>query len=87
MPRELIDPDDQLLTSGEVAALFRVDPKTVPRWVKAGRLSSKRTPGGHHRFRVGDIRALMAGVADDEGETDISGNDARQDEQGEDVSS
>ena len=32
--------DDTLLTPAEVAALFRVDPKTVTRWAKAGKLSS-----------------------------------------------
>lgn len=41
---------DRLLTPGEVAKLFRVDPKTVTRWAKAGRLASLRTPGGHIRI-------------------------------------
>ena len=40
----------KLLTPGEVAALFRVDPKTVTRWAKTGKLSSIRTLGGHRRF-------------------------------------
>ena len=31
---------EALLTPAEVAALFRVDPKTVTRWAKAGKLSS-----------------------------------------------
>lgn len=43
--------NDPLLTPGEVALLFRVDPKTVTRWAKMGRLPYVRTPGGHHRFR------------------------------------
>jgi excisionase family DNA binding protein len=50
---------DRLLTPGEVASLFRVDPKTVTRWAGAGRLSSIRTPGGHRRFRESEIRALL----------------------------
>ncbi len=37
---------EALLTPAEVAALFRVDPKTVTRWAKAGKLSSIRTLGG-----------------------------------------
>jgi excisionase family DNA binding protein len=41
---------ESLLTPGEVAALFRVDPKTVTRWAKAGKLSSIRTLGGHRRY-------------------------------------
>ena len=51
----------RLLTPGEVAALFRVDPKTVTRWAAAGRISSIRTPGGHRRFPESEIRALLDG--------------------------
>jgi excisionase family DNA binding protein len=54
---------DRLLTPGEVAALFRVDPKTVTRWAAAGRIGSIRTPGGHRRFRESEVRALLAGGA------------------------
>ena len=50
---------DRLLTPGEVAALFRVDPKTVTRWGKAGKLSRLRTPGGHARFRESEVRKLL----------------------------
>lgn len=52
---------DPLLTSSEVAALFRVDPKTVTRWAKAGRISSIRTPGGHRRYKEIEIRVLLQG--------------------------
>ncbi len=52
---------DRLLTPGEVAQLFRVDPKTVTRWAAAGRINSIRTPGGHRRFREAEVRALLAG--------------------------
>jgi excisionase family DNA binding protein len=52
-------PEDALLTPGEVADLFRVDPKTVTRWAAAGRIDSVRTLGGHRRFRVGDVRPLL----------------------------
>jgi excisionase family DNA binding protein len=48
--------DDQLVTPGEVAVVFRVDPKTVTRWASTGRISAIRTPGGHRRFRVGEVR-------------------------------
>ena len=54
---------EDLLTPAEVAAMFRVDPKTVTRWAKAGRVSSLRTPGGHRRYRESEIRALLAGGA------------------------
>lgn len=54
-------PSDRLLTPGEVAALFRVDSKTVSRWATAGRIGSIRTPGGQRRFRESEVRALLAG--------------------------
>jgi excisionase family DNA binding protein len=52
---------DRLLTPGEVASLFRVDPKTVTRWAATGRINSIRTPGGHRRFRESEVRALLRG--------------------------
>jgi excisionase family DNA binding protein len=55
---------EKLLTPGEVAALFRVDPKTVTRWALKGQITSIRTPGGHRRFRESEIRALMRGGAE-----------------------
>lgn len=51
-----------LLTPAEVAVLFRVDPKTVTRWAKAGKLTSIRTLGGHRRYRETEVRALLAGI-------------------------
>ncbi len=48
-----------LLTPAEVAALFRVDPKTVTRWAKAGKLTSIRTLGGHRRYRSAEVHALL----------------------------
>jgi excisionase family DNA binding protein len=51
---------EKLLTPSEVAAMFRVDPKTVTRWAKAGKLSSIRTLGGHRRYRESEIRDLIA---------------------------
>jgi excisionase family DNA binding protein len=51
---------DRLLTPGEVARMFRVDPKTVTRWAAHGRLGSIRTPGGHRRFRESEVTALLA---------------------------
>ncbi|MEP7054836.1 MAG: BldC family transcriptional regulator [Actinomycetota bacterium] len=52
---------ERLMTPGEVASLFRVDPKTVSRWAMSGRIPSVRTPGGHRRFRETDVRALLRG--------------------------
>jgi excisionase family DNA binding protein len=50
---------ERLLTPAEVAALFRVDPKTVTRWAKAGKLSSIRTLGGHRRYWESEVRRLL----------------------------
>ena len=48
-----------LLTPAEVAKLFRVDPKTVTRWAKAGKLTAIRTLGGHRRSRRSEVQALL----------------------------
>ena len=53
---------ESLLTPAEVAALFRVDPKTVTRWAKAGKLTSIRTLGGHRRYREVEVRELLSGI-------------------------
>lgn len=58
--------EDRLLTPGEVAHQFRVDPKTVARWAGKGRLSSIRTPGNQRRFRESEIRAILDGDEHDD---------------------
>ena len=52
------NPSD-LLTPAEAAHLFHVNPKTVTRWSKEGKLPSIRTIGGHRRFRADEIRRLL----------------------------
>ncbi|WP_182111689.1 MULTISPECIES: BldC family transcriptional regulator [unclassified Actinotalea] len=56
------DAPDSLLTPSEVASMFRVDPKTVTRWAKAGKLSAIRTLGGHRRYSEAEVRGLLNGV-------------------------
>lgn len=51
--------EDALLTPAEVAKKFRVDPKTVTRWAKAGKLSSIRTLGGHRRYRAAEVERFL----------------------------
>lgn len=60
MPRTTITPEN-LLSPAEVAALFRVDPKTVTRWAVAGKLDSVRTLGGHRRYKKDQVLALLNG--------------------------
>ncbi len=55
-----------LLTPSEVASLFRVDPKTVTRWAKAGKLTAIRTLGGHRRYRASEVNALLQSSNDGE---------------------
>ncbi len=57
-PRE----QEVLLTPAEVAALFRVDPKTVTRWAKAGKLTAFRTLGGHRRYRQSEVQSLLKSI-------------------------
>ncbi len=49
-----------LLTPAEVASLFRVDPKTVTRWAKSGKLTSIRTLGGHRRYKESEVKELLS---------------------------
>jgi excisionase family DNA binding protein len=55
--------ETRLLTGAEVAALFRVDPKTVARWAQQGKLHSIRTVGGHRRYSEAEIETLLGGAA------------------------
>jgi excisionase family DNA binding protein len=52
-----------LLTPAEVASLFRVDPKTVTRWAKAGKLTSIRTLGGHRRYKESEVKSLLTSIS------------------------
>ena len=58
-----INSQDNLLTPAEVAALFRVDPKTVTRWAKAGKLTSFRTLGGHRRYKESEVKELLKRIS------------------------
>jgi excisionase family DNA binding protein len=50
---------ERLLTPAEVATMFRVDPKTVTRWARDGRLTAIRTLGGHRRYLESEVLALL----------------------------
>ncbi|HVL98913.1 MAG TPA: BldC family transcriptional regulator [Egibacteraceae bacterium] len=63
----MADDEKELLTPAEVAKLFRVDPKTVTRWAKAGKLSSIRTLGGHRRYRAEEVYRLLREAQEGEG--------------------
>lgn len=59
MVERLEGPD--LFTPAEVAQLFKVNPKTVARWARAGKLPAIRTVGGHRRYRREVIEQLLRG--------------------------
>jgi excisionase family DNA binding protein len=59
------DDDDVYLTPGEVAQLFRVNPKTVARWAKEGKLPFIQTLGGHRRYPSRAIRTLLESLHQD----------------------
>ena len=57
-------PDEPLLTPREVAALYRVDTKTVTRWANAGWFPKGTvivTPGGHRRYVERLVLAMREG--------------------------
>lgn len=56
----------QLLTPGEVARLFGVDPKTVSRWADNGKIDALRTLGGHRRYRADEVHALLQDAVEDD---------------------
>jgi excisionase family DNA binding protein len=58
-PNQDDDAPERLLTPSEVARMFRVNPKTVTRWARAGKLNAIRTLGGHRRFRASEIERLL----------------------------
>ena len=57
---------EALLTPSEVAELFRVNPKTVTRWARAGKLHAIRTLGGHRRFRASEIKRCLEEMSGEE---------------------
>ena len=51
----------ELLKGAEVAAMFRVNPKTVYRWTKEGKLPyALKTPGRQYRYSRTTIELMIA---------------------------
>ena len=57
--------DNELLTPSEVAVMFKVNPKTVTRWARAGKISAVRTLGGHRRFLASAVWEALRDVVPD----------------------
>ena len=63
MKRITLPDAPDVLTPAQTGAIFRVGPKTLARWEKAGKITSTRTPGGHRRYARAEIeRVLNAGA-------------------------
>lgn len=50
---------DDLLTSGQAAAIVGVTDETIRRWAEDGKVRHMRLPSGRFRFRRSDIEALL----------------------------
>jgi len=59
----------EYLTTTEAAKLLGVSPDTVLKWVKAGKVKSRRTLGGHFRIPASELELFAS-------ETSISGDSA-----------
>ncbi|GAA1303807.1 helix-turn-helix domain-containing protein [Pseudonocardia xinjiangensis] len=53
-------PGDKLLTTGELAKLLGVSPGAILKWTRSGLIiPTWSTPGGHHRWRLGDVQEQL----------------------------
>lgn len=47
------------LTTHQVAEFIQVNPSSINKWVKEGRITCYRTPGGHRRIQAGNFVAFL----------------------------
>lgn len=65
---DVVSGEDRLLLPSEVAQIFRISPKTVTRWADQGLIPAVRAnPRAHRRYRESDVRALIKGGTDGDG--------------------
>lgn len=65
---------DDILWAHEVATIANVDPKTVGRWAREGRIPIESTTmGGHRRYKYGPVMEALttAGQVSAENEEEI----------------
>jgi excisionase family DNA binding protein len=49
----------RFLRTHEVALLFDVSNRAVTTWASQGKISTIRTPGGHRRYPMNEVRKLL----------------------------
>jgi excisionase family DNA binding protein len=54
--------ENDWLSLGEASELVGVHPTTLRRWADSGSITCFRTPGGHRRFQLADLRAWIGGA-------------------------
>jgi|WetSurMetagenome_2_1015567.scaffolds.fasta_scaffold146784_2 excisionase family DNA binding protein len=55
----MLDMKDKYLTKKEAAEIFKVDPRTIDRWRRNGKIHIQRTPGGQVRIPASEIERLL----------------------------
>lgn len=55
----MVELEHELYKAGEVAALLRLNTKTLYGWIKKGRASCIRTPSGGIRIRRDEVYRLL----------------------------
>ena len=50
-----------LLTTTKAARILGLSASTVLRAIQAGKIKSRKTPGGHHRVTMGDVQGFFGG--------------------------
>jgi len=66
----------QWLNLSSASTLLGVHPATLRQWADAGKVPSFRTPGGHRRFLLEDIRAFLVQASHNAPETDATSEEA-----------
>lgn len=56
--------DEEFLTTGQAARLCSVTPDAVLKWIKAGRISARRTGGGHFRIPASQLVNILGHSVD-----------------------
>ena len=56
----------QYISTGKAAELCAVTPDTILKWIKSGKLTARRTAGGHHRIPMESLEAFLREAAEEE---------------------